>query len=158
MTLYTDLQKLYEDHCTKVVCVNGAMLAKDLRALIDAHKFDHLCENCGDPLPEVWCGYCGHPQGSKTALPQLINQAQVLDMGYGDNDCSACGKSRPGQAAMLNLAPAQPEQKVDERAEFEKSVTKYGPGFRAYSSLNEYERQIAWDAWQARAALNGGKP
>lgn len=38
MTLFTDLQKLYEDHCTKVVCVNGSMLAKDLLAVIEAHR------------------------------------------------------------------------------------------------------------------------
>jgi len=52
----------------------------------------------------------------------------------------------------------QRQEKVDElpSSEFEAFQAwhvRYGPGFRKYSRLNEHEQRIAWQAWQARAAL-----
>lgn len=62
------------------------------------------------------------------------------------------------QALAATAPSAQGQEKVDElpSSEFEAFQAwhvRYGPGFRKYSRLNEHEQRIAWQAWQARAAL-----
>ena len=51
-TLYEDLENVVKDHCEGIACVNGALLEKSLRALLEQHKSEDICTQCDMPMPE----------------------------------------------------------------------------------------------------------
>lgn len=66
--------------------------------------------------------------GHEAALQELADQAQELDMGYGPNACSKCGKSNQPPIAPLDgmqLVPIEPTREMFEaaRCEFDRNFS-----------------------------------
>lgn len=80
--LYTDLQKLVQEHCDGVACVNGKLIEAALRELIEKHK-EKLCEwHLGDEENGIWESSCGEAWSFIDGGPQENRVSYCHHCGY----------------------------------------------------------------------------
>jgi hypothetical protein len=111
------------------------------------------------------CPFCGSEHAHAEQLPDSAWWAVHCP----GNNCPTSGcwvvKAETKSEAITDwnkrAVPIQPEQPVDERAEFEKKLTGiYEPYELLLNEYGDYKSTSLcdlWIGWLSRAALNGGK-